>query len=274
MMAALSTDPHPKDLDFRSRAVRFHLDGKEYHYTFVMEVPLANFTFDEHPETETYSTRFSLMALLKDSEGKVVRKISQDYPLVGPLDKVEDLKQSDIVLIRHLRVPVGRYRVEVVAFDRESGKAGVRRSFLLVRPQNPELSMSGLSVIRRIDPINRKEWDDIETDNPYVVESGKIVPDLIESIRKGSGGDLSLFLVVYPSNKLTDPPNLTFQLMRDGKVVGQSTMQLPEANEKGEIPYVATFPVEDLDPGRYEVRAVVSQGESSVLEHGFFTIEM
>jgi VWFA-related protein len=273
MMVALSADPHPSDLYFRSRSVRFHKDGNEYHYTFVMEVPLANFTFEEHPESETYSTRFSLMALLKDPHGKVVRKISQDYPLVGPLDKVDDLKQSDIVLIRHLRVPPGRYRVEVVAFDRESGRAGVSRSLLLVRPQNPELSMSGLSVIRRIDPINNEERDDIETDNPFIVKSGKIVPDLIGSIRKGSGGDLSLFLVVYPSNKSTEPPKLTFQLMRDGKVVGQSTLELPDANEKGEIPYVATVPIEDLDPGRYEVRAVVLQGESSVSEHGFFTIE-
>ena len=133
--------------------------------------------------------------------------------------------------------------------------------------------MSGVSVIRRIDPINTEEKDDIETDNPFVVESGKIVPDLIGSIRKGSGGDLSLFLVVYPSKKSTEPPRLTFQLIRDGKVVGQSTLELPDANEKGEIPYVATVPIEDLDPGRYEVRAVVVQGESTVSEHGFFTIE-
>jgi len=240
----------------------------ETRLSVVAEVPLSNFTFET--EGDTYRAWFSLLVMIRDQDGKIVRKVSQDYPLEGPSDKVKSLLASEIIFIRHVQLPPGRYSVEVAAYDRESNRAGARRSILVV-PSKPEgVEISSLSVIRRIDPVDAGADDE---ENPFLVESGKIVPDLKGRIQSESGGEVGIFMLVYPNKGGTEDPVLLLDVSRDGQAVGQVLLDLPAPNEDGEIPYVATLPVSGLEPGRYEVRAEARQGSTSAVEHLFFTVD-
>jgi VWFA-related protein len=272
LLAALGSNPPPQDFDYRFRALRFQPSGNEFQYTLVAEIPLSNFTFQEDRTSNTYNTRFSVVALVRDSEDRIVRKISQDYPLVGPLDRLEALRDSEMVFVRQFSLPPGRYRLEMAAYDQESNKVSARRSVLMVPRRNPGVGLSALSMIRRIDPIEPAATD--QDDNPFVVELGKIVPNLTGRTFKGSGGNLLVYLVVYPSGSIADPAALELQILQNGELLGGSVLDLPEPNDRGEIPYVATLPIDQLEPGSYEIRAVARQGESAAVEHGFFTVEM
>ena len=86
---------------------------------------------------------------------------------------------------------------------------------------------------------------------------------------------MSLFLVAYPGAGDTAgvaKPSLTLEFSRDGAVVGRSTAELPAPDAAGHIPYVASVPTQSLAPGRYEVAAIVSQGDTAARERAFFTI--
>jgi VWFA-related protein len=272
LLAALGSDPPPHDFDYRFRALRFHPSGDEFQYTLVAEIPLSSFTFRTDPAADTYTTRFSVVAIVRDTEDRIVRKISQDYPLVGPLDRLESFRDSEMVFVRQFSLPSGRYRLDMAAYDEESNRVSARRSVLVVPSRGEGVGLSALSMIRRIDPVEQPGAD--QDRNPFVIESGKIVPNLTGRTFKGSGGNLLVFLVVYPSPSIADPPSLELQVLHSGQVLGGGVLDLPESNEKGEIPYIATLPIDQLEPGRYEIRALVRQGDSTAVEHGFFVVEM
>jgi len=269
MLAAMSSRPVPKQFEFRGKVLRFDPGEGYYNCTLVIEAALENFTFQSNAASSTYSTRFALMGMVEDSQGRIVRKISQDYPLEGPLDKVDGLKKSDIVLVRQLVLEPGRYKLGLAAYDKETNRSSVLRSYLYVPPANGDLSVSNLTVIGRVDPAKPSE----DETNPFVQEAGKIVPNLTGKVIKGSDSNLSLFLVVYPDKKVLAEPDLTLQLVRGGEIIGQASLELPQVNEKGQIPYIATLPIGDLAPGDYEVRAIVNQAQKNVVEHVFFALE-
>ncbi len=70
-----------------------------------------------------------------------------------------------------------------------------------------------------------------------------------------------------------EKPALTLDFLLDGEVIARATPELTQPDEEGRIPYIATLPMEKFKAGRYELRAVVNQGQQSVEEHAFFTIE-
>ncbi|MGH7927573.1 MAG: VWA domain-containing protein, partial [Candidatus Binatia bacterium] len=89
LLVAVNANPVPNDFSHHSRALHFDRHRDLLHHTFVLEAPLAAISFSTETEKKTYSTRLSLLLLLKDANGRILRKFSQDYPLEGPLDKLK-----------------------------------------------------------------------------------------------------------------------------------------------------------------------------------------
>jgi len=81
---------------------------------------------------------------------------------------------------------------------------------------------------------------------------------------------VSLFLVAYPGGD--GKAVLTLEFSREGTVVGRSSVELPDADPAGRVPYVAKVPTQSFAPGRYEVSAVVQRDGASARERAFFTI--
>ncbi len=59
-------------------------------------------------------------------------------------------------------------------------------------------------------------------------------------------------------------------ILQNGLVVSDSSLKLPSANEAGQIPFIASLPADQFQPGDYEARAIVWQGNQTVEEHAFF----
>lgn len=269
LLAALNSTPLPQDFRYHARALRFGGDKRGTQHSLILEVPLSSFSFAEDSANSTYTTHFSLLALLKNGEGAVVEKFSQDYPLQGPLDKLEALKKGNIIFIRHVRLAPGRYTLETAAYDRETNQRSARRSLLVVPIEREGVKLSSLSLIRRVDVTAAEEKD---LDNPLQIDRMKIVPDLGDLVQQGSATNLSLYLVVYPGAQQSESPQLSLDFILDGEVVGRGAPELPPPDAQGRIPYIATLPLNTLKPGSYEIRAVVQQGQSAAKEHLFLTI--
>jgi hypothetical protein len=130
--------------------------------------------------------------------------------------------------------------------------------------------MSGIAVIKRIDPVDSNVKD---PDNPLRFEQGKIIPNLGEAIQPKSGAQVSFFFVVYPAPGSNEKPGLTLEFLLDGQVIARATPELSQPDAQGRIAYVASAPMETFKAGRYELRAVVTQVGRTVEEHAFFVIE-
>lgn len=269
MMATLNAPSLPRDIPYQSRALRFgrYDDGVEH--SIVMEVPLASVSFDTDKRTKRYRGQLSLLALIKDSDGAVVQKLSQRFPLEGSLDALDARRGGDVVFARNVRLQPGRYTLETVAMDQETRKSGVRRTVLVVPPQSRGIGLSSVTLVRRADKIAA---GDRTPDDSLRYGDLRMIPLLNGALRAAPGAGLSLYFVAYPSPELAEKPEMTLEILRDGAAVGRLPVELPAADASGRIAYVGTIPIEKLSPGAYQLRGVARQGATSAEEYTFFDV--
>ena len=269
MLAALSAKPVPRDFDFRQQILHFTPRVNGRLEMLIMEVPLANLSFTTDDSKKLYRAHYSLLAMLKNSDGRVVHKFSEDFPLEGAITKLEALKKGNLVFTRTFDVQPGRYTLETVAHDRETNKKSARRSIVIVPNSTNNLRMSSVAVIKRIDHIEAETAND---ENPFRVAEGKIIPNLSDPINAATGGELALYTVIYPASGNVEKTQLIIQILQDGQSLAKGQLDLPAPDKQGEIPYIARLPLKDFKAGNYEVRAVAIQGQQTAEEHAFFTV--
>jgi VWFA-related protein len=270
MLAALGAARLPRDFEYRATTFRFESDRDGIHHMLLMEVPLENLSFQIDQQKKVYRTDFALMSVIKNPDGSLAQRFSQNYPLEGPLDRLEALKRGNVVFLRNFRLPPGRFTMESVVHDHDTGKFSARRAILMVSPPAHSVAISSIAVIKRVDPIDPSVKD---PDNPLRFAEGKIIPNLGDSIKPNPGAQVSFFFVVYPNAASNEKPRLTLEFLLDGQVIGRGAPELSQPDARGRIPYIASAPIETFKAGRYELRVVVTQGQQEVEEHAFFVIE-
>jgi hypothetical protein len=265
--AAATTPPHA--FDFQVGAFRFHDTPRGRQFTLVAEVPIASLAVEEDKKTKQYHLRFNVMALVKDANGTVVERLSNAYPLEGPLDNLPRLQQGNVVFKRQLWLPPGRYTVSTVVRDQTADKTSVRVLPVRVFPDSPGIDVSTVAVVKKVDKAN-DEPDPVE--DPFRSGPMRIVPSLSTPISKSANSQISAFVVLYPDKTMADVPNLTIEFAQGSNVIGRSSPTLDKPDDQGRITCVATFPAEGFAPGTYELRAIARQGASQDETRTTFTV--
>ena len=265
LLTALTVDPAPHAFDYQSAAMQFGTTPEGREHLLVFEVPLATMTFQEDRRRKLYRLRFSLLALVRDSEGRIVERFSDDYPFEGPLDNLEGVKRGNLIFKRPFTLTPGRYSVDFVAQDRDSGRTSVQRSTLLVTPPQP-VAVSSVAVVRRLEEAGAE----VPADDPFRVDRTRVVPNLDVPIAKAQNENLSVFFTVYAPPGAR--PAMALEFLRGDTLVARARPELPAAGADGRIPYVGTFPIATFEPGRYSVRALVMDGATVAESETAFTI--
>ena len=113
--------------------------------------PPVDFTVNK--KKKTFEQRLTTLAVVKDADGRVVERFSDEYPLSGPLDQLEAAKQSNAVLRRTVPLGAGRYTLETVSQVKGTGKTSVERSSFEVPAAGSGPQLSSLCLLRRADPL-------------------------------------------------------------------------------------------------------------------------
>ncbi|HVF28563.1 MAG TPA: VWA domain-containing protein [Pyrinomonadaceae bacterium] len=276
MLAALNRHAPGESFKYRVAALRFGASADGVRHQLLMEVPLKHFTFTPDAPKKVYRAQFSLMAVVRDAGGRIVERLGENFPLEGPLEKLETSKNRNVFFTRAVTLMPGQYTLETIAYDRATGKGSVRRRELMVAPVSKGVSLSSITVIKRVDPLAPERIAAGRlADEPLQYHGSKITPLMSEPVvGGGEGAGLPLYFVVYPADGDfgAEHPKLTLEFLRDGVRVGQVAPELPKAEKEGHIPYFVTVPAESFKPGRHEVKAVVKQGSSVAEERAFFEV--
>jgi hypothetical protein len=265
---ALSTDPLPRNIPFQAAAMRFRRQDAAQEHTLVIEVPLKDVAATEDLQNKKYTTRISVLALVKNQNGEVVERFSRDFPFDVPLDRLEEFHKRQFLATYQVNLPPGRYTLESAVMDREANKAAARKTSVIVAPPRAAVGISSISLIRRLDPQSA----DAASSEPFHYQGNRVVPRLDGNVQNAPGAGLSFYFVVYPAAADPGKPQLTMELSKEGEVVGAVSPELPAANERGEIPFIASFPVEKFPSGQYELRAIVRQGTGASEERTVFSV--
>jgi VWFA-related protein len=268
LFLALSAPAPPHDFAHQAAALHFAPGPEGTETSVVVEVPLTSVEFAVDKKRKTFSQRLTTLAVVKDGEGRVVERFSDEYPLTGPLDQLEAAQQSNAVLRRSVPLASGRYTLETVSQVKSTGKTSVERTSFEVPAAGAGPQLSSLCLLRRADPLPA---DAPPSEDPFRYEGTRLVPHLAGPVSQAATPNLSFFARLYPAPG-AEPPKLTLDFVRDGKIVGRAQPPLPPPDARGRIAYVGGVPSASFPPGAYEVRLTVSQGAARVTESTRFEL--
>ena len=270
LLGSKSTPP-PNAFNSRVAAFDFPAPGKAGRVPVMVEVPSGSINFVVNKEKKQYATNFSVIVLVRDESRRVVRKLSNQYILGGPLDKLESAKQGKILFYRDTQLDPGRYTVSSVVYDATNNRASATESALEVPPAGE--SRLRLSSIVLIKSAEQATAADKQSQNPFHFGELLLYPNMGEPVRKAASKNLAFYVAVYPARgAAATPAKLKLEITQNGRTVGQSTTDLPAPDADGRIQYASAVPLDKYAPGDYELRVTVTDARDAVTRSEKFTI--
>lgn len=258
LLKAMDVKPAPEDVEFRSGSFRLSAGPNSIDELVIVEVPMSGIQFTEDPSDKTFRSRVSLLALVKDEKGEVIKKLTYDLPRKGPLTLLPQARGGNFIYSEQVQLPPGKYTLETAVLDHEANKAAVKRAPLVAEARPSGVGISSLCLVRNYQ-ANVKGLDPKE---PLQFQGGKITPTLSGQVFSVKGAQLSTFFIVHPDPAIKDKPTANIQFLVDGAQVANADLPLPAPDSIGRIPYVMSVPAETLPSATYEILVTIKQGTS------------
>ena len=250
-LTALNSQPSPHAFEFHVAVLTFHATAEATECRAVFSVPSRVLHFTEDSKAKLFHLHVAFLALVKDAQDQVVRKISRDLPFQAAADKRAEFERGELTVTLPLRLPPGRYHLEAVAYE-AGGDAASTRKIALVVPSVGTLS--DLVLVRSFQPVG----EDRDFTDPLESSAGKVTPEVSPAIFKSNGGAVGVYFVLYPDQGAS--PEVGIAISRDGKLVSSAHLSLPPAEADGSLRVLSRIPFSDFEPGVYEVTVTAAQG--------------
>jgi hypothetical protein len=255
LLKAISDGKISSDVEFRAGTVTLQPGNDGTDLSLLVEVPLHGLQSKTDPAKNSLNVHFSLGALVKDSKGDVVEKVTHDRSFQVSADQ---LKMGNFVEKMPVVVAPGKYTLETAVMDIESGKIGMERTEFTVAAKAKGVGLSSLTMVRSFSPAKGPDPGE-----PFQFQGQVITPTLSNNVPRVENSFLRLFFVVYRDASIPAKPTMEIELLQNGKSLTKVPLPLPEADAQGRIPYVMTIPAAAIPPGVYEVRAMAKQGDTA-----------
>ena len=244
----INARPVPTDLPYDAALLKFRANDNLVEYMLAFEVPVSGLKPVPVAKTNVARVRASLVALVRDSSGDVVDKVSRE--LWRDLPAGASQSADHILYTQPLVLPHGSYRIDAVVTDEQSGNASVHR---LAVPPDPRvgLRLSSITVVGKVEPLNRER----DALNPFELDNARIIPELSDGV--SSSGPVTLYFILYPAKDLTAGAELVLEILRDGVAISRQKLNVPYQRPDGSVPIVCRI---SPGPGSYALILTARQG--------------
>ena len=255
----------------RAAALDFPYTGRPGLAVILGETPISAFTLSPATDKKSYNADFSIVALVRDQSNQIIQKLSQHYPLSGPIEKMQTAQKGNVLFYREVQLSPGRYTVELIAYDAPLRKADVRKISLEVPiVDQSKLRLSSVVVLSRAERITA---DEQKKDQPFFFGELVVYPNLGEPILKSATRQLAYFLTAWPATGTAEPHKLVAEIIQNKRSIAQTSAQLPAPDDQGRIKYAGAIPLEGFQPGAYELKVTVTDNRTVASRSTQFRIE-
>ena len=269
LLEALKSPEANKDFPVTAGTFAFSSSPEGREVTLVAELPISSFKVTTDPVAKLYKLHFALLALVKDAQGQTVERVSQDYPFQGPLDKLPQLQQGNVVFKRKLVVPPGLHPGARGAGPRQRGHERTPRPARRAargrarHQQRRDRAADGAGAPR---PAGRARGPAAGRGHAHRAEPRR--PHL-----EGDDREAPRVRGRLPGARRQPPPQMTLEFSSDGKAEGRNSVVLPAPDPDGRIRFLAPIPIEKYAPGRHELKVTVRQAGAQAEERVALTLE-
>ena len=266
-IAALNKSGAP--LPVRAMALSFPQAAPVARVPVIAQIPSDAITFVEDKAAKTWTTDFRVIAQIKDRQKQVVKNLSQQFRLNGPLDKLAEAKRNGLNYYREAELPTGGYEIEIIAHDAPSAKASMHRIPLEVAAEGEsKLSLSSVIIVASASPAPGNR----QAENLFVVGDLLLTPNVDAPIRKSVSKQLPFFFTIRPARGGA-APTAELEILQNGKPLAKLPLPLPAADASGRIQFASALPLDSLSAGGYELKISVTDAKSAVSRSASFTVE-
>jgi VWFA-related protein len=269
-LAALSSSNAPNAFPVYAGGFSFPEPERTDLVAVVAEIPPGSVTYLPIPEKKMFRSEFTVVAIIKDDAGQVLRKLSTQFLSGGQLDQIEASKKSATIFYRETDLTAGRYTVGVAVHDAIAGKSTVINGALEVMGGDASaLRLSSVAILKRAEKLPAGEQS---RKTPFHYGEVLVYPNLGEPLNRATDKQLAFFLTLYTARGNSAPPKLTLEVKQRGRALSRATIDLPAADSSGRIQYANALPIEKLQAGEYELAAIATDGKSTVTQSTKFVI--
>jgi len=264
-LKAINRKPDLRQFNFHAATMEFRHGTVRNQYAFVFQAPTRDLTVIT--DQQWAKVHICVTALIKDSNGEVVDKISKDIPYQVPLAKKAELERGTVSFTTPFFLAPGHYTIDTASADRQSIKVSVSRSTLDVE-ESPGFAMSGVTVARRVDPLEGQA----NALDPLEAHGGKVLPDLSDLVLPDASGNIKFYAVAYPPAPVDAPVNASLEIRRDGQIVMRSPASAVPQDSSGAASILATLPAAKFQPGPYQAQVSFEYKGQKVVRSVAFTL--
>jgi hypothetical protein len=252
-LRALDTQPRPHAFEFLSRAYRFRDSSGKAQYAIAFEMPISNLTATAEQKAHSYRYHASLLALVKNQDGVIVDWVSKDVPSDVSDDQFEKVRGEFMTYQKAVSLPPAHYTVETAVVDQEGNRASTG-TFEIDNRQQRGVGLSDLAVVRKLEDLATAA----DPGDPFEYTGKRVLPFVTSNLLAGTKP--FVFFMIYPEAGNRAKPVLRVRLLKDGRTISTLRPDVEALDASGGIPMLLKLTDK---PGSYEVRATVTQGNSS-----------
>ena len=268
-IAQLDLEPPPDDFSLHASALSFPQPQRPGRVPVLVELKGDALTYTLDEDRGEYTADFTIVARLRDDQGREVDRLSRRYPLSVPKESLDKVKQGTILFFQETDLPPGRYTLEAAAHDAVGEHASVRRTTVVV-PPSPEdgIRLSSLVLLQRVEKLGPSE---VGGDNPLYYGETIVYPNMGEPYRKSLTPTLGFYFTAYGGGGGI-PGTATIELLQGEQVLAKLPTPLPQADASGRLQHAASLPLQNLPPGEYGLRIVLESGSASHARQARFVV--
>ena len=261
-LALLSTTPQANSFNSRAAAFSFPESNQPGLTPVIVEVPPNAINFAIDKDQKSFFADFSVVVLIKDESQRVVRKLSNQYLLKGPLDKLANTKAGGILFYREADLAPGHYTIGAIVYDALTRQSSVNRASVTVPESDPNaLRLSSIVIIEKAE---RSTATAEQARRPFQFGEVLVYPNLGGLVSKSKNKQLTLFVTIYTPKGDRSAPKLSLEIARENRTVGQFSYTLDAPDQTGRIQYASAIPLDKFQPGEYELNLMVQDGTRRV----------
>jgi VWFA-related protein len=259
-LVLLESTPVPNAFPVRVAALKFPESGRPGLTPVVVSVPASSLTFHQSEDKASYRAEFTVLVRFKNEAKDVVDKMSQNYVLTGPMDRLDGVRQGNVLFYREPELPPGVYSMEAIVHDALGERASAR--FATIEQSKVDEHALRASNLVLVASAERVAEADRPAGNPFLVGDMLLYPNMGDPMRKSATPEIGFFFTVYPLKG--GKPQAVLEVLQNGAVLAKLPLPLGEPDTTGRIQQVSRVPTAALSAGTYDFRLLITQGQQQI----------
>jgi len=262
--------------------------GGPLHGYLIAQAPLGALHFDKDDRSASYSAHAKVTMAARYASGKkngeIAQSLTRDVRINGALAKFHEREISNLLFLREVSLPAGKYTLEATVEDLLAKKTGSVSEPLKTGSGVPGLMVSDALFVKWFKGnVSQGNADKFESDTILNYKGDGFTPLLDPVFPADKPFKVDVFLILYP-DVYGQQPIITMEIIREGKVVAAAQMPFitklrndamggkgagTDTGMIGELQhgfdYVASMNVDKMSPCECQAKITVHQGKSVVV---------